>query len=146
MEDQSPNNQALNEQIQTVTLTNRVMAFANSPLGTTAIYLMGQGLRVLLLVAVTIITYKVFFEPRVVTVDLNKIVTAEIASAQARGQSEDQRAANAERFGQALEAALTSASEGGRNIVMVSPAVVRGGEDRTAAISEKIQSMMGLKK
>lgn len=105
----------------------------------------GQGLKLCLVAAFTIGIYKVFFEPRVVAVDLTKVINGEIERAAQRGQSDAERAANADRFGQALEAALSEVSDGGRNVVLVAPAVVRGADDRTAAVLAAVRAAMDAK-
>lgn len=102
----------------------------------------GQVLKLCLVAAFTIGVYKLFFEPRVVAVDLNKVISGEIQNGAQRGQSEAERALNADRFGQALEAALNEAAEGGRNIVLVAPAVMRGAEDRTEAVQTAVRAAM----
>lgn len=113
------------------------------PAVSAATYYTGHALRVVLIAGVTIATYKAFFEPRVVTVDLQKIISAEIESAQKRGMSDEDRAASADRFGRALETALDEAADGGRNLVLVSPAVVRGGEDNTDVVHAQVRALMG---
>lgn len=102
----------------------------------------GQVLKLCLVAAFTIGVYKLFFEPRVVTVDLNKVIASEIQSGAQRGQTDAERALNADRFGQALEAALDEASERGRNLVLVAPAVMRGANDRTEAVQAAVRSAM----
>lgn len=121
---------------------NRFPDWMHSPAALAAAQAAGQLLKLCFVAAFTIGVYKVFFEPRVVAVDLNKVITEEIQRGAERGQTDSERALAADRFGQALEAALTDASNGGRNLVLVAPAVVRGAEDHTAEVQAAVRASL----
>lgn len=120
----------------------RLPEWMYSPAAVAAGQVAGQLLKLCLVAGFTIGTYKVFFEPRVVAVDLNKVIREELQRAGERGQTDTERALHADRFGQALEAALTEAADGGRNIVLVAPAVMRGAEDQTEAVQAAVKTAM----
>ncbi len=107
--------------------------------------IMGELLKYTMLVVVialaTIFIYRGYFEKRIVTVDLQRIVAAEISNQGSAKLTDGERAVYADRFNRALEAEFDSLQDG-RTVVMVAPAVIRGGRDVTAEVQAKIKARM----
>lgn len=95
-----------------------------------------------LVVFATILIYKSFFAPRVVSVDVAGILDEQVRKAVQRPMSEQERQQNAAQFTHALEAALDHLGDDSRNIVLVKPAVVRGSIDMTADVQQYINNLM----
>jgi type-F conjugative transfer system protein TrbI len=95
-----------------------------------------------LVVFTTIVIYKSFFAPRIVSVDVAGILDQQVRQAITHPMSEQERNQNAALFSKALEAALDRLATDGRSIVLVRPAVVRGSIDMTADVQGYINSLM----
>lgn len=76
----------------------------------------------------------------VVTVDLQKVITEEIQGNLKGAVSDEQREQRARLFANSLESALTQVSAEGKHIVMVAPAVIRGGVDVTDQVKAAIEA------
>lgn len=113
--------------------------------GISAHYLVTRTLFAAIIGSLTILVYQTYFAPRVITVDVRKLVAEEISQADKRGDSEARRVVLADRFNAALEAELDGLNNG-RNVVLVTAAVVRGGEDRTAEVQARIRAAMEARK
>lgn len=79
----------------------------------------------------------------VVTVDLQKLIAAEIEKNAKAGMTPEAQQQRAQQFSQALEKALTLAAEGGKKVVLTAPAVVRGAVDITEQVKAAIEADLG---
>lgn len=104
-------------------------------------YLITRMLFAAIIGSLTILVYQHYFAQRIITVDVRKLIAEEIAQAEKRGDSDEKRAVLADRFNSALETEL-DALNNGRNVVLVTAAVVRGGEDHTQAMQGRIRAAM----
>lgn len=116
----------------------------STSVGNTVGFLITRAVFAGIIMGLTILTYQQFFAQRIITVDVRKLVADEIAQADKRGDTDQKRAVLADRFNTALEAELNTLNNG-RNIVLVTPAVVRGGEDQTSVMQGRIRARMEAK-
>lgn len=80
--------------------------------------------------------------PDIVTVDLQLVVADEIGSNSKIVASDSDRQLRAQRFSRALEKALNKIGGNGQRVVMVAPAVLRGGVDATGTLRSSIEAEM----
>jgi type-F conjugative transfer system protein TrbI len=104
--------------------------------------MLGNLTKAALIVFATILIYKSFFAPRIVSVDVAGILDDQVRKAVQHPMSEQERQQNAALFTRSLESALDHLGADNRNIVLVKPAVVRGAVDMTADVQQYINNLM----
>jgi hypothetical protein len=105
-------------------------------------YLASRALLVAVVVVLSLMIYRQFFEVRIVAVDLRGVVAKEIENFQKRGATEAEQQEAGDRFTMALDTALNELSHDGRTIVLTKPAVIRGVEDATTDFQARVRELM----
>lgn len=116
----------------------------SNSVSTSLYWLITRGVFIGIIIGLTLLVNQHFFAPRIVTVDVRSIITDEIAQAGKRGATDAERAVLADHFNAALDAELNALADR-RTVVLVTPAVLRGGTDYTKEVQAHIRAHMEVK-